>query len=107
MSPRIDPVTACVRVVCCNAIGYVIACRQTAAQRVAIGLIGVLACLTLFGMLEGDRGVGRVHATGVSAGAESETLTNGTLTMRDGSQYALPAADAENTETDSADSWEQ
>ncbi|MCE4342990.1 hypothetical protein [Xanthomonas hortorum] len=142
---------------------------------VALGLIGVLACLMLFGMLvigallwliatgwslfadqaraalqddavvqeqigqihtmrvdlyrtglapggddfvfnvEGDRGSGRVHATWVSVGAESETLTNGTLTMRDGSEYALPAVDAENTETetetetetDSADSWEQ
>ncbi|MCE4370294.1 hypothetical protein [Xanthomonas hortorum] len=57
--------------------------------------------------VEGDRGAGRVHATWVSAGAESETLTNGTLNMRDGSEYALPGATAENTETDSADSWEQ
>ncbi|KQQ84049.1 hypothetical protein ASF73_15880 [Xanthomonas sp. Leaf131] len=138
---------------------------------VALGLIGVLGCLTLFGMLvigaliwliatgwslfadqartalqddavvqehigqihamrvdlyrtglapggddfvfnvEGDRGVGRVHATWVSAGADSETLTDGTLTMRDGSEYALPGADAETTEaeteTDSADAFEE
>ncbi|WP_126947699.1 hypothetical protein [Xanthomonas sp. BRIP62409] len=52
--------------------------------------------------VEGDRGRGRVHATWVSGGAEREILSDGVLTMHDGSQYTLPSTDADATETDDA-----
>lgn len=52
--------------------------------------------------VEGDRGRGRVHATWVSGGAEREILSDGVLTMHDGSQYTLPSADADATGTDDA-----
>ncbi|MCL1530407.1 hypothetical protein M3O57_08570 [Xanthomonas nasturtii] len=43
--------------------------------------------------VEGDRGSGRVHASWVSAGAEREILSTGVLTLRDGTEYTLPAED--------------
>ncbi|MCC8539049.1 hypothetical protein ACDH70_15390 [Xanthomonas axonopodis pv. poinsettiicola] len=42
--------------------------------------------------VEGDRGAGRVQATWISAGADQEILSDGVLTLRDGTQYSLPAA---------------
>ncbi|PPT43026.1 hypothetical protein XarbCFBP8132_06620 [Xanthomonas arboricola] len=63
--------------------------------------------------VEGDRGRGRVHATWVSGGSEREILSDGVLTMHDGSQYTLPSADAADSEidtasdTDSADTFEE
>ncbi len=52
--------------------------------------------------VEGDRGRGRVHATWVSGGAEREILSDGVLTLHDGSEYTLPSADADDTGTDDA-----
>ncbi|KHL55144.1 hypothetical protein [Xanthomonas cannabis] len=42
--------------------------------------------------VEGDRGAGRVAATWASAGADQEILSEGLLTLRDGTEYTLPAA---------------
>ncbi|MBO9768737.1 MULTISPECIES: hypothetical protein [Xanthomonas] len=51
--------------------------------------------------MQGDRGSGRVHATWVSDGAEREILSAGVLTLRDGTEYTLPAeTDAEESEMD-------
>ncbi|MBD3995294.1 hypothetical protein GUH85_22255 [Xanthomonas citri pv. citri] len=51
--------------------------------------------------VEGDRGTGRVHATWVSDGAEREILSTGVLTLRDGTEYTLPAeTDVEESEMD-------
>ncbi|PPU76052.1 hypothetical protein ACCQ13_18395 [Xanthomonas sp. NCPPB 1638] len=49
--------------------------------------------------VEGDRGAGRVKATWVTAGADREILSDGVLTLRDGTEYTLPAA-ATTFETD-------
>ncbi|MGX1997633.1 hypothetical protein ACWJKH_19265 [Xanthomonas axonopodis pv. cassiae] len=66
--------------------------------------------------VQGDRGTGRVHATWVSDGAEREILSTGVLTLRDGTEYTLPAeTDVEESEmdtdtdfkTESANSLEQ
>ncbi|PPU38272.1 hypothetical protein [Xanthomonas arboricola] len=61
--------------------------------------------------VEGDRGRGRVHATWVSGGSEREILSDGVLTMHDGSEYTLPSADAADTDPDtdpdSADTFEE
>ncbi|USI98998.1 hypothetical protein MUG10_12845 [Xanthomonas prunicola] len=51
--------------------------------------------------VEGDRGTGRVHATWISDGAEREILSTGVLTLRDGTEYTLPAeADVDADESD-------
>ncbi len=51
--------------------------------------------------VQGDRGTGRVHATWVSDGAEREILSTGVLTLRDGTEYTLPAeTDLEESEMD-------
>ncbi|MEA9489884.1 hypothetical protein ABQE70_09965 [Xanthomonas campestris pv. campestris] len=59
----------------------------------------------------GDRGRGKVSATWVSDGAEREILTEGVLTMHDGSEYTLPAEQASDsdseTEIESAESFEE
>lgn len=49
----------------------------------------------------GDRGRGKVSATWVSDGAEREILTEGVLTMHDGSEYTLPAEQASDSDSDS------
>lgn len=49
--------------------------------------------------VEGDRGAGRVKATWVSAGADQEILSEGLLTLRDGTEYTLPAAATTDVET--------
>lgn len=49
--------------------------------------------------VEGDRGAGRVAATWVSAGADQEILSEGLLTLRDGTEYTLPAAATTDVET--------
>ncbi|KPL48100.1 hypothetical protein XAXN_15755 [Xanthomonas axonopodis] len=51
--------------------------------------------------VSGDRGSGRVQATWVSDGAEREILSTGVLTLRDGTEYTLPAeTDVEERDTD-------
>ncbi|WP_434989240.1 hypothetical protein [Xanthomonas melonis] len=53
--------------------------------------------------VEGDRGAGRVKATWVSAGADQEILSDGVLTLRDGTEYTLPAAETAEEATPDAD----
>ncbi|WP_349656155.1 hypothetical protein [Xanthomonas sp. 10-10] len=53
--------------------------------------------------VEGDRGAGRVKATWISAGADQEILSDGVLTLRDGTEYTLPAAETAEEATLDAD----
>ncbi|MCC4621028.1 hypothetical protein LL965_13360 [Xanthomonas cassavae CFBP 4642] len=53
--------------------------------------------------VEGDRGAGRVKATWVSAGADQEILSDGVLTLRDGTESTLPAAETAEEATLDAD----